>query len=79
MTKVMIGQKREGLVPGWWCEAHVADQMYQVGILVIATEGSRPDVWGVVRDDAGKVMWQERVSAAVSPRDLLRQSGILPG
>ena len=73
---VRIGERREGLVPGWWCEATVDGQRYDVGVLVIPTETTRPDVWGIVRNAGDRVIWQERVSGSASARNLLLEAGI---
>lgn len=75
--KVVIGPKRSGFVPGWWCEARVDGLKYDVGVLVIPTENARNDVWCVVRDANGAVLWQQRVAASVDARELLRQAGIV--
>lgn len=72
-----IGSREAGFVPGWWSDAEVDGTTYRVGILAIPTSLSRPDTWGVVRNAAGKVLWQERVPASVSARELLRLAGIL--
>lgn len=44
---------------------------------MIPTDTARPDVWGVVRDAGGRVIWQERVSGSVGARALLEQAGIV--
>jgi hypothetical protein len=52
---VTIGERREGMVPGWWCEATVDGVRYDVGVLVIPGSGSKPDTWGIIREPGGKV------------------------
>ncbi len=76
MAKLKIGSKREGLVPGWWCTAEVDGRQYDLGILVIPDTGPRPDTWAIVRDDAGKVIWQERSLASIGPEEILRMAGL---
>jgi hypothetical protein len=71
-----IGPKREGLVPGWWCTAEVAGRKYDLGVLVIPGTGARPDTWAVVRDESGKVIFQERAPASISAENILRLAGI---
>ena len=74
---IRIGERREGLVPGWWCEVWIVDVRYDVGILVIPETGSRPDTWAVVRDGSGRVIWQDRIAASLDARQILRLAGLL--
>lgn len=76
-TRVSLGQRQDGLVPGWWCDAEVEGRRYRVGVLAIPTETSRPDTWGIVRNEKGKIIWQERVPAGISPRELLRRADLV--
>jgi len=73
---VRIGPREKGIVPGWWCDAEVDRRGYRVGILSIPKDGSRPEIWGVVRDSGGKILWQEQVHASISAAELLRRAGI---
>jgi hypothetical protein len=72
---VVLGTRREGMVPGWWVDAEVAGKKYKVGVLAIPTAG-KPDTWGVVLGARDKVIWQERVPGSVSARELLRRAGV---
>ena len=76
MSRVTIGPRREGLVPGWWCSVTVGETSYDVGVLVIPGTGARPDTWGVVRVTGGAIVWQDRVLASIGPRDLLRLANL---
>ncbi len=78
--KPIIGQRviqRHGL--GWSCQAQVGGVGYEVSLIVIRTDTSKPDTWGAVRRAgvSGRSVWEERVSATVSPKEILRLAGIL--
>ena len=76
-AKVVVGPRRDGLVPGWWCDVDVEGRPFRVGILAIPTDTSRPDTWGIVMDGKGKILWQERVPAGVGARELLRRPDLV--
>jgi hypothetical protein len=52
-------------------------KQYRLGILAIPTDRGRPDVWGVVRDPNGRILWQERVPASISAKEILKRAELL--
>jgi len=63
---------------GWRCEARIRGVDYEVWLVVIRTDDSKPDTWGVVRQAgiSDRSLWEERVPASVGPRDILSLAGL---
>ncbi|MEP6602170.1 MAG: hypothetical protein ABJB49_10240 [Nitrospirota bacterium] len=79
---VISERKRSGQgEPGWSCRARLTGVDYEVWLIVLDNGTTKPDTWGVVRRSvarhAGPVIWEQRVPASVSPREILRLAGLI--
>jgi hypothetical protein len=64
---------------GWSCEATVDGVPYEISLIVIRTGTPQPDTWGAVRrvGVTGRSLWEDRVPAAISPKEILSLAGLL--